>query len=68
VPRVRATFDELEARFAREAAGAEAEADSLRRAGKAAAAANVLSGLTERATSAWLARASELVREIREGS
>jgi dipeptidase len=68
VPRVRAAFDELEARFAREAAGAEAEADSLRRAGKAAAAANVLSGLTERATSAWLARTSELVREIREGS
>ena len=68
VPRVRAAFDELEAGFARDATGAEAEADSLRRAGNAAAAANVLTGLMERATSTWLERASELVREIREGA
>ena len=68
VPRVRAAFDELEARFAREAAAGEAEADQLRRAGNDAGAADVFTGIMARATSAWLARASELVREIREGS
>ena len=67
VPRVRAVFDELEARFAREATAAEAEADALRRAGSVARAADVLTGLMARATSTWLARAGELVREIREG-
>jgi dipeptidase len=67
VPRVRAAFDELEARFAREAAAGEAEADQLRRAGNAAGAADVLTAITARATDAWLARTSELVREIREG-
>ena len=67
-PRVRATWDPLEERFAREATAAEAEAETLRRAGNAARAADVLSSLMERTTSAWLVRAGELVREIREGS
>ena len=64
VPRVRAVWDALEEQLAREATAAEAEAETLRRAGDAAAAADVLTGVMERATRLWLARSGELVREI----
>jgi dipeptidase len=64
VPRVRAVWDALEQQLAREATAAEAEAETLRRAGNGAAAADVLTGVMERATRLWLARSGELVREI----
>ena len=64
VPGVRAVWDALEERLAHEATAAEAEADTLRRAGNAAGAAEVLTGVMERATDLWLARSRELVREI----
>ena len=67
-PRVRAVWDELESRLAVEATAAEAEAVALRRAGRSAEAADVLSAVTDRAVAALLAGTERLIGQLVGGS
>jgi len=63
-PRVRAARDELESRLVAEAKAADAEATALRRAGRSAQVADVLSAVTARAVASLLEDTERLIREL----
>ncbi len=63
-PQVRARWDTLERALVREASAVEAEATAARRAGRAAAASDLLSGFMLRAVDGCLTEAGALQREL----